>query len=345
MRVAFRADASRWIGHGHVMRCLALADALHDSGAVCRFFCLAEEGNLLGEIRARGHEVVSVDAMQADDGAEWVTTGIENWRPHWLVVDHYALDARWESRMAASTDHIVVIDDLVNRDHACALLVDQTFGRDAMAYRSRVPGHCRVLAGAEYALLRPAFALLRQESLALRRTPSLHHILVSVGGVDADDAAGRVLHALASVVLPSDLTISVALTSAAPHLLALRARAARMPHRTKIVVDAPDMPRLLMSADLAIGAGGTSSWERCCLGIPTIVLALVENQRGVAKALHDAGAALWIEDMAALDTRLSAALRDLASPAALSAMSLFASQVTDGRGAARVIAAMEAIDD
>lgn len=344
LRVAFRADSSRDIGHGHVMRCLSLADVLRDVGMEARFVCRDVPGNLIDTIRVRGHDTVALPSHVAGWEADAAHTqaALADWDARWLVVDHYGLDARWESRLAESADRIAVIDDLADRDHACALLLDQTLGRNAADYTARVPANCRVLTGSTFALLHPAFATMREASLARRHDAVLRDLLVSVGGVDAHDAAGRVLDALAHAPLPVDTSISVAVTHAAPHINALRMRAARMPTPTHILVDVPDMPALLARMDLVIGAGGTSSWERCCLGVPSIALVLVDNQRDVAHALDAAGAALAINDLATLEACLLDALRHFSAPAVLAKMSAAASRVTDGLGAARVAAAMEA---
>ena len=186
MKITFRTDASLQIGTGHVMRCLTLADALAARGAYCQFICRAHDGNLIEFIRRKGltaHPLPAgaalprsptdpthaawLGATQAED-AEACAPILAAQRPDWLIVDHYALDARWERALAPHYRKLMVIDDLADRPHSCDLLLDQTFGRDAADYRPLVPADCRLLCGSHYALLRPEFAALRPYSLQRR---------------------------------------------------------------------------------------------------------------------------------------------------------------------------------
>src|SRR5690606_2585434 len=134
-------------------------------------------------------------ATQTQDAAGCVPI-LAKLNPDWLIVDHYALDARWERALKPHYRKLMVIDDLADRPHQCDLLLDQTFGRDAEDYQTWVPANCRLLCGSHYALLRPEFAALRPYSLARRATPQLRQLLITMGGVDKDNATGQVLEAL-----------------------------------------------------------------------------------------------------------------------------------------------------
>lgn len=314
--VAFRVDASLEIGTGHVMRCLTLAEALAGQGAECHFFCREHPGHLIEAIEARGFaahrlpEVNQEDADRANNarpahahwlGATWEEDAsacaplLEQLAPDWLVVDHYALDARWEAVVLPEQTRLLVIDDLADRPHRAHLLLDQNLGRAAQDYAALVPMVCRVLAGPRFALLRPEFAELRENSLARRRQkPRLKRMLISLGGVDKDNATGQVLDALKSCNLPKDLEITVVMGATAPWLDDVDATASRLPWITEVVVNVSDMAHRMAEADLAIGAAGSTSWERCCLGLPTLMLVLAENQRPIAESLHDAGAAVTL---------------------------------------------------
>ena len=207
MNIIFRTDASLDIGTGHFMRCLTLADALRERGAECRFVCREHAGNLLDVIRQRGFEAYGLplgDAVTAKSdvsdnllplhaawlGADWASdaeqtlAAIGDTKFDWLIVDHYALDARWEHRLRCSCHRLMVIDDLADRVHDCDLLLDQNLGRTAADYKERVPATCTVLAGAQYALLRPEFAALRAYSLERRAHPKLKRLLITMGGVE-----------------------------------------------------------------------------------------------------------------------------------------------------------------
>ena len=317
--VVFRSDASLEIGTGHVMRCLTLAEALIGQGAECHFICREHPGHLIEAIEERGitvhrlpirkaissysaeleasglaHELWLGDSWQQDAAASRAL--IKRLGPDWLVVDHYALDARWEDAVLpqdckAPATRLMVIDDLADRHHRADLLLDQNLGRETDDYVALVPGHCRILAGPHYALLRLEFSMIREWSLERRRNAPLKRLLISMGGVDKDNATGQVLKALKDCDLPSDVEISVVMGATAPWREDVRRLASELPWDTEVAVNVSDMAQRMAEADLAIGAAGSTSWERCCLGLPTLMLVLAENQRPIAQSLHQAGAA------------------------------------------------------
>lgn len=356
MKVTFRTDASLQIGTGHVMRCLTLADALAARGADCQFICRAHEGNLIDYIRTKGHTAHPLPvgaalprspadpthapwlgATQAED-AEACTPILAAQRPDWLIVDHYALDARWERALAPHYRKLMVIDDLADRPHACNLLLDQTFGRDAADYRPLVPADCHLLCGSQYALLRPEFAALRPYSLQRRARPALRELLITMGGVDKDNATGQVLQALRACPLPADCRITVVMGATAPWLDEVSKQAQDMPWPTRVLVGVNDMAQLMADSDLAIGAAGATSWERCCLGVPTIMLVLAENQRKIAEALCEASAAHLLDASKPLNQPLITP--EYLEPLWLGAISAAAAAITDGLGVAQVIKAL-----
>lgn len=351
-RVVFRADASIEIGAGHVMRCLVLADILRARGAECRFVCRDHPGAMAAEIRARGFEVAVLPreagcaAAAAGHGhwlgAQWSRDAEQTWEvladtvADWLVVDHYALDARWESRLRRSCRRILVIDDLADRPHDCDILVDQTLGRRAVDYFHRVPAWCRILTGTHYALLRAEFAALREASLERRATAPVRHILVSMGAFDLPDATGRVLRTLRDGTLPRAARITVVLSESAPALAGVRALAAEQPGQIRIAANPGDMAALMADSDIAIGAAGTTAWERCCLGLPSLLVVLAENQRRSAGALAAAGAARLLGEIGAIEAELPQALAWLQQPARLRTMQQKARRLVDGGGAGRL---------
>lgn len=338
MRVLFRADASTPMGTGHVMRCLALAQVLRDRGASCAFLSTEQPGHLLEHIRERGFEATALPAAAATDPARTLAA-LRGDTVDWLVVDHYALDAPWERGLRPACRRLLAIDDLADRPHDCDLLLDQNVGRSADAYRHLVPAACRVLAGPAHAVLRPEFAELRAASLARRPTAAARKLLVTLGGSDPQDMSSRVLDALAGCALPPDFAITVVMGAKAPHLASVRAAASRLPWPTEVVVNASDMAQRMAQSDLAIGAAGTTALERCCLGLPSLVLILADNQRPGAVALAAAGAAVLLPEgdrwPAELRQRLPALVAD---QAALQGLQQRSAQVTDGLGAGRVAA-------
>jgi len=360
MEVVFRADASLKMGSGHVMRCLTLADALRLQGIKCSFICREHPGNLIELIRGKGFpvEALPLPAAQASDigslshlselsHSSWLgvsqhrdardsTSVIDQLQPDWLIIDHYALDERWEKALASHCRNIMVIDDLADRSHQCQVLLDQTFQRNPMDYALLVPKECVLLCGSQYALLRPEFTELRPHSLQRRQIVQLKNILVTMGGVDKDNVTGQVLDALAGSGLPDDCKITVVMGSTAPWLEDVRRRAMRMSLPTEVRVGVSDMAQLMADSDLAIGAAGGTSWERCCLGLPTIMIVLAENQKAIAQALITAGAAFVAESAALEIPSLIDALHN--APLLLTTMSASAAEVADGLGVFKVIA-------
>jgi UDP-2,4-diacetamido-2,4,6-trideoxy-beta-L-altropyranose hydrolase len=341
MRLAFRVDASVQIGTGHAVRCRTLARALaargHEVAFLSRHWVGAEDIPLtrlspaITEPDADGPAHAGWLGCAWSEDAQHTAQALAHNPPDWLIVDHYALDARWERVVAPHAARIMAIDDLADRPHACALLLDQNLGRAEQGYQGLVPAEARLLIGPHHALLRPEFAAAREGALARRGGP-LRHILVTMGGVDKGNATGAVLDAIG----PLSLDVTVVMGAEAPHLRAVRARAAHWGAR--LVVDTPDMAALMAAADLAIGAVGSTSWERCCLALPTLALVIADNQREAAQALAAAGAAEIVDAPTALPARL-AHYRD--SPAALATMAARAGAVTDGRGLERVVEALE----
>ncbi|MFG6531415.1 MULTISPECIES: UDP-2,4-diacetamido-2,4,6-trideoxy-beta-L-altropyranose hydrolase [unclassified Sulfitobacter] len=350
MKICFRADASVEIGNGHMMRCLTLAQELRKRGAVCHFVTRAHQGHRADLIAQLGFELslLSVPDGPAPasppDHAAWAGVSWERdlaesraviAEADWLIVDHYALDARWQRGLVDCVDRIMVIDDLADRPQAAALLLDQNLGREAKDYDGLVSDDCRILTGPRFALLRPEFAAQRERSLTRRQTPQLAHLMVTMGGTDAIDATSQVLRALKDADLAEALRISVVMGSRAPALERVRALAADMPWPTEVLVDVRDMAALMTDADLAIGAGGSTTWERCCLGLPSIIVETAANQAGAVAAMEYAGAALGTGPLFAPDfrERLVAALERLMDPDDNARLSRASADLCAGDGA------------
>lgn len=359
MRVIFRVDASTQIGTGHVMRCLTLADALRERGARCGFVCREHLGHMLELIRARGHEAhtlplidpppVSPGGSSHDHagwlGTDWgsdaqqILTAIHGVPVDWLVVDHYALDARWEKLVSAHCGKLLVIDDLADRPHDCDLLLDQNLNRHPEDYEKLCPTQAVLLVGPDYALLRPDFAELRSYSFARRSSGRLDRLLISMGGVDKDNATGSVLNALMSCSLPEGCKVTVVMGMFAPWLEQIHAQAEQM-RSVEVLVNVQNMAQLIAESDLAIGAAGTSAWERCCLGVPTLTLVLADNQYGGAIALSKIGAVSLLEGGKRLPQELSTKINEMRVAQNMQRMHEACRSVCDGIGASRVAEAM-----
>lgn len=357
MKVVFRADSSIQIGTGHVMRCLTLANELKRQGHECWFVSREHPGNLNDFISSQGHGLLTLFSpvvewnraaeAQSDDYTLWLGVpwqddaretkdSISSLKPDYLVVDHYALDARWERVLDDFVDKIVVIDDLADRPHSCAVLLDQNLGRSSTDYDGLLPPECLRLIGPDYALLRPEFVEMREKSLERRKRTELSRILISLGGVDRANVTGRVLSTLAKSALPMNFELDVVMGGGAPFLDEIRQQSAQMPFKTKVSVNVKNMAELMYQADLSIGAAGSTSWERCCMGLPTLTIALAENQRLIATALADYHAGLLL-DVDRLENELLELIYEYANDAAMrSSLAKRARQVCDGLGSQRV---------
>lgn len=361
LNIAFRVDASLKIGTGHVMRCLTLAEALRERGAACHFISREYTGHLLDIIRQRGFAVSALpqcpqahtpveDAGHQPPHAHWLgcdwetdarQTGmlLADIKPDWLVVDHYALDIQWERALQGCYKKLLGIDDLADRPHTCDLLLDQNLGRHASDYAHLVPKHCKVLAGPHYALLRPEFAALREYSLMRRESPALKHLIVTMGGIDQPNATGQVLESLKTCPLPDDCRITVVMGGKAPWLQQVREMVSSMPWPTAVRVNVSDMAQVMADSDLAIGAAGSTSWERCCLGLPTLLVVLAENQRTAAAVLEKKQLVVTLQLGKELNKSLSEHINQMVcSKGIMLAMAKRAAEIIDGRGCERVLA-------
>lgn len=347
MRILFRVDASLEIGNGHVIRCLTLAQALKSIGANCEFVCRLHKGHLLTHIEQQGFVV---HALPEGPLCTWLGTSwqedadqtrqlIGNKRYDWLVVDHYELDAQWELALCDVATQRMAIDDLANRMHDVDLVWDQNLGRKASDYASWVGPECEVHVGAMRALLKPEFSASREESQQRRLRANVQHVLVTMGGVDKFNLTGRILSALEGMpnALPSTCRITVVMGEHAPGLRDVRNVAARMPWSTEVCVNVTDMARRMMQADLAIGALGTTAWERCCLGLPTLGVVLADNQKSGAEHLEKIGAVALLPIDVTMETVLERKLALVQQPNVLREMQKSCYQVTDGRGVSRLL--------
>lgn len=289
------------------MRCLTLAGALRERGAESRFVT----SKFLSELVLSNGFAVDAEVHGAD----------------WLVVDHYGLDANFESAMRARAPRILAIDDLADRRHDCDLLLDQNWFPDAgRRYRERVPARCRMLLGPRYALLRPEFSALRSRA----RSGEVRTILVSLGGVDAGNETSNVIRLL----IGRGVAVEVVVGTTNPHRDEVErlCAQAKFPFHCQV----SNMAELMSRADIAIGAGGTTTWERCCLGLPTLQVAIAPNQEAPSRALAEAGLVTYA-GTSVTEQSLEQVLRD---PQMLREQSRRVAELVDGLGAGRVAATM-----
>ncbi len=289
-RIAFRTDANSEIGTGHFMRCLALADELKKHGAEIYFISRGMPLYLIRMLQERDinfHGLPDTDVATIDElpHSKWLKTSqyqdaiqtidaLGKNKLDWLVVDHYALDHRFETPLRALADRVIVIDDLADRLHDCDVLVDQNFYQDMdRRYIGKVPKNCQLLLGPVYALLRDEF---REKRKCVKlRTGDINNILVFFGGVDACNYTAVALNAL--VTLDWDVQVNVVVGQKHPHIQDIQDLCEAK--RFELHVQTKKMAHLMAQADLAIGAGGSSIWERFSMRLPSICISSSENQR------------------------------------------------------------------
>lgn len=351
----FRTDASLEIGSGHVMRCLTLADTLRDYGGECHFVCRAHEGNLSNLIRAHGHSLHLLPICDIELGnletkgtsfvyEKWLGT---NWesdaadtlaeigesKVDWLIIDHYALDANWEKCLRPKCKKIMVIDDLANRVHDCNLLLDQNLiAHLNQRYFDKVPSYCHLMLGPEYALLKSDYSLLHDR--APYRQGPVRRILIYFGGADNNLTSMAVSSVLS--LQRSDLIIDVVINPDSINASVLREQV--LEHKNIILhTRLPSLAPLMLKADLAIGASGATSWERCCLGLPALVISVAENQVPIASELDKLGIIRWLGDISKVSKEeIAKGLDEIINSGLPVSWSEQCSQIVDGHGTERV---------
>lgn len=308
------------------MRCLALADELRDHGAQITFVSRRLRGNLFQLVRAQGHEQRELACSTAtEDMLDWqldveqTFEAIRRMLPlDWMVVDHYGIDARWEQGLRASARGILVIDDLANRRHECDILLDQNYYRNLEArYKGLVTDSCTLFLGPQYALLRKEFRRLVPRPLNPVR---IRRLFVCFGGADLTAETEKVLAALNRPEF-AGLMVDVVIGASNQRILSIEALCAQM-RNVELHVQSDRMAELMSDADLAIGAGGATTWERLRCRVPTITVVVAENQHETTRDLAEAGAITYLgraEDLAQEDYA-RAVLEALAEPERLAQM-------------------------
>jgi UDP-2,4-diacetamido-2,4,6-trideoxy-beta-L-altropyranose hydrolase len=332
-RVIFRADAGAAIGGGHVMRSLALASAFAERGWQIGFAASEESFKSMPQLNASSYEklVLLTGAMNeaVEIAARW-PDGCEL-----LVVDHYGRDIVFEQACRPFAKRILVIDDLADRAHDADVVADSSAASSSI-YAPLVRPDSTVLAGPRFAIVHTSFRLAREAALPRRDGRSVSRILVSLGQADPDNATGLALDAIEHAGFSG--AVDVVLGQSAPHQSAIRRRAK---NRITLHVNASNMAALMATSDLAIGAGGTTAFERCSLGLPSLVVEIAANQRAVIARLVESGAAVSAGMQSGTSKeQIGDALKALlGDPQKLRSMALSGAALVDGRGADRIFLA------
>lgn len=333
MIAIFRCDASERIGAGHVIRCLALADALAADGWSCTFACNDESLAVAPALTRSSHEILTLSADQLTNAD--LLRGSRPGGCDLLVVDHYGLTASYETACRGWARRILVIDDLAAPKHDCDFLLDSAVDGADNPYRELTPEHCRFLLGPDYALLRSEFAGLRRPpAKAGKSAPT--RVFIMFGAADTHSVAPAAVEAVLGA--EGNLCADVVSGSSAASLPALRLLAERSEGRLSLHIDTSDVASLMVEADVAIGAAGGTSWERCCLGLPTLTIRTADNQQRIVSSLVRAGAVrhLGSADEVTSDLIRTALEELLGKPTELEKIAAAAAALCDGLGAKRV---------
>ncbi|HDY8002228.1 TPA: UDP-2,4-diacetamido-2,4,6-trideoxy-beta-L-altropyranose hydrolase [Vibrio vulnificus] len=347
MKVIFRVDASLLIGSGHVMRCLVLADALSKKGHQVEFACSPLKGDMRTFIRERGFNVITLAEPQSiiepqndADYEAWLQKSITEDAEDFLaavkaadlvVTDHYAIGAEWQDKIVAVLDCCLLAIDDLGRCHRADLVLDQTLGRSEVDYAL---SNTEILVGSEYALLRTDFSNNREAALSRQLSDASLRVLISMGGIDAPNATLKVLENLCCRV---DADFTVLLSPRAPHFQQVNEWClmhSNVRHQEFVY----DMASLMLEHDIAIGAPGTTSWERACLGLPNIIVPLAENQQLICEQLVKYGAAVHVDIKDIPSALHGAFMRVLEGWSQFKEANL---SLCDGRGARRVVFEIE----
>jgi UDP-2,4-diacetamido-2,4,6-trideoxy-beta-L-altropyranose hydrolase len=346
VKVVFRADASVDIGNGHVMRCLALAKALLSTGMEVHFVCRELVGHLGPLIQ---HNNIHLHLLpppekdaplyQYDDYNSWLSVPVavdveqvkkilRTIHPDWLVVDHYALNYVWQNKLRSHCGKIMAIDDLANRAHSVDALLDQTFNRNEKDYLPLLPEGSDFLLGIDYVLLREEFDEWREYSLKRRVKCSVSSVLIMMGGVDKENYTGKVLLAMEKLSA-CDFSVTVIL-GGATNQAKIHEMLDALSYDVKVLTSVNNVAEVMSNQDLIIGASGTSTWERCCLGVPSLQFVVAENQTKIANELVNIGAVITA-DLASIveDVQIAFEYKEK--------MSIISSAVVRSSGVANVV--------
>ncbi|WP_372784179.1 UDP-2,4-diacetamido-2,4,6-trideoxy-beta-L-altropyranose hydrolase [Phenylobacterium sp.] len=326
--ILFVVDAGPAVGGGHVMRSLTLAGVLDAQGASCRFIAPPAAAAMLAVFAPDRAQVPAASAAPRD-----LAEAVAGETYDAIVFDHYGLSAA-DHRTMAQGHPVLVIDDLADRPLGADLILDSGPARRPEDYEGLIDEGAQLLLGPHYAPVRAEFATLRDTALAWRGEP-VGRVLVSLGLTDLDGVTARVVDRLRPRI--GEAGLDIVLGAEAPSLAGL-SKIAKRDTRVTLHVDSLHMARLTAEADIAVGAAGSSTWERCTLGLPTLMLVLAENQRGAATALAEREAALVVDVAApdyeaAFDRALMRLMTDATLRRQLAASS---AALCDGQGGPRV---------
>ncbi|MBM7572156.1 UDP-2,4-diacetamido-2,4,6-trideoxy-beta-L-altropyranose hydrolase [Aquibacillus albus] len=350
MNIFIRVDASREIGSGHVIRCLTLAEEFKKENHEVNFICRDLDGDLIDLIKEKGYQVYTLNGSYSQSytlvtkHSQWLSVSwekdveqtkaiLQNKNVTWLIIDHYAIDHRWEDEIRPFVDNIMVIDDLADRKHNCDLLLDQNYYiNKERRYIGLVPSRCKTLLGPQYALLRDEF---RQKTPRIRR--ELNRILVFMGGSDPTNETSKVIEGFLKLNNNS-IELDVVVGKINRNARNIR-KICESNSNIRYYSNVSYISELMLKADLAFGAGGSTTWERCSLGLPTAVMTIAHNQELLTKHTALTGSIINVgkADQVTSNKVANIIKHFLGNPIELSKMSRNSLQLVDILGVRKVV--------
>ncbi|MGE7836041.1 UDP-2,4-diacetamido-2,4,6-trideoxy-beta-L-altropyranose hydrolase [Viridibacillus arvi] len=292
MNIVFRADASNLIGSGHIMRCLTLASELKKHNHEISFICKKMEGDLVDLIKDNNFIGYSISNSKWEEDAIETINILEKINPDLLIIDHYSIDIKWEKKVSSFVSKILVIDDLANRQHHCDYLLDQNYYvQENERYKNLLNENTIQLIGAEYALLRNEFT----ENKKGLFKKNIKNFFVYFGAADISNETQKVLSALIEISKGFEITIDVVIGYSNNNKDELYGICTKYPF-INIHKQTNEISKLMVKSDISIGAGGSTTWERCCIGLPSIVIPVASNQVLPMEELSKAKAIILIKD-------------------------------------------------
>ena len=337
MRTAFRVDASTEIGTGHVIRCLTLADKLRRKGILSDFICQDLEGNFVNYIQEKGYSVWRIPPLLPFDTKEDTKETIKIIRDKkldWIILDSYHLSYEWEQKVAKHAKKIMVLDDLANRKHLCDILLDQNY------YKNKEIRYDGLLKAETTKLLGPSFALIRDEFLRVRDLPKekrdYTRILVSFGGSDTHDITSRILVWLLEAIEENggSTLVNVIIGGSNPRKEIIQKFCEKY-DALQYYCQVDNMADQMHNADLYVGAGGSTTWERYCVGLPGIVITTADNQVELTTNLQELGIDAYLGHYDEVSKK--SFKEALSSIRQGECVRMKAQRIVDGAGAARVV--------
>ncbi len=332
--IVIRVDSGKEIGWGHMMRCFSLAEMLRSKNVKVSFISRKLSGSLCKFIKENRFEVHHLPNKGLENDAEKTIKIIGKLNSiDWLIVDNYELDKKWETILRPHVKRIMVIDDMTKREHECDLILDQNLYQNMKnCYGGLIPPNCKKLIGPKFALLRKEFRLIRKN--LKNRDGEIKRILISFGSNDPTNETLKVLESINHInkQIKFDLVLGI-LDKKSKGIKKMCSKISNITCYDQTI----NISQLMKKSDLSIGAGGSTTWERCCLGLPSIVSIAAENQRELTEAVSKNGCSINLGLVNKLSSKDYQKAINSIDSSSLTRMSQKCMQLVDGNGVYRVV--------